>query len=224
MDDAGAPAVDSGAPLADAGSSTLPATLGPADRPARLIAPPEHDGVTELPIVFLLHGYGASATVQDAYFMASAEARRSGYYLVLPDGTMDASGRRFWNATPACCDFAPTGVDDVAYLTGLLDEAVAALPIDEDRVYFIGHSNGGFMSYRMACELSDRIAAIVSLAGSDFIGDMDCVPTQPVSVLQVHGDMDETIGYAGTAGYPSARAGRRPLGDPRRLHRHAGGR
>lgn len=192
------------APAGDAGAG-VPSTLGPSERPARLVVPTAHDGTTPLPLVFLLHGYGASGTLQDTYFMASATARTRGFYLVVPDGTMDASDRRFWNATPFCCDFAPTAVDDVAYLTGLLDEAIERLPVDEDRVYFIGHSNGGFMSYRMACEISDRVAAIMSLAGSDYAGEMDCVPSADVSVLQVHGTMDDTILYAGTAGYPSAR-------------------
>ena len=70
-------------------------------------------------------------------------------------------------------------------------------------VYFFGHSNGGFMSYRMACDHADRITAIGSLAGSD--AWTECTPSQPVSVLQVHGDMDDTISYDGVnLGYPSA--------------------
>ena len=81
-------------------------------------------------------------------------------------------------------------------------------PVDPDRIYFMGHSNGGFMSYRMACEASERVAAIVSLAGSDFLGDDDCVPTAPVSVLQVHGTLDGTIRYEGgdlgAGAHPSA--------------------
>ena len=205
--DGGAEPVDAAAVDAagdDAGA--LPTTLGPAERPAGLVIPPAHDGTTPLPIVFLLHGYGATAEIQDLYFRASTTARTQGYYLVLPNGTVDSTGKRFWNATPACCDFGGTEVDDVAYLTSLLDEAESMLPVDTSRVYFYGHSNGGFMSYRMACELSDRITAIASLAGSDFRNETDCVPDRAVSVLQVHGTDDETIAYEGTTAYPSARA------------------
>ena len=186
------------------GTDAPPTTLGPDDRPADILVPPQHDGTTKLPLVILLHGYGAAGVLQKGYFRADADAERVGYYLLTPDGTKDSGDKRFWNATPACCDFEGTEVDDVAYLTGLLDEAIAALPIDEDRVYFIGHSNGGFMSYRMACELSDRVAAIMSLAGADFLSETDCVPTSPVSVLQVHGDADSTISFDGTAAYASA--------------------
>lgn len=185
------------------GPDALPSTLGPPERPADLVVPTAYDGVTPLPVVMLLHGYSANGAAQDVYFGLSRAARADGFYTIVPDGTVDASGKRFWNATPACCDFGRTGVDDVAYLTGLLDELESLAPVSD--VYFVGHSNGGFMSYRMACELADRISAIASLAGSDFAGDTDCVPERPVSVLQIHGDADAVIPYAGALGlYPSA--------------------
>lgn len=188
----------------DAGPATpeLPSAIGPAERPADLVVPPAHDGVTPLPAIILLHGYGANGSAQDVYFGLSRSARSAGFYVVIPDGTLDTSGRRFWNATPACCDFGGVGVDDVAYLTSLMDALEAVAPVSD--FFFVGHSNGGFMSYRMACERSERVSGIVSLAGSDFLGETDCVPDQAVSVLQVHGDADTTILYDGTAGYPSA--------------------
>lgn len=201
-DDAGIDAGPSGSE--DASVPGPPSTLGPADRPAELVVPDAHDGEAPLPAIVLLHGLGASGDAQDLYFGLSRAARRAGFYLVIPDGTVDAEGRRFWNATPACCDFGGTGVDDVAYLTGLIDELEAAVPVGA--LFFMGHSNGGFMSYRMACEEADRVDAIVSLAGSDFPGDDDCVPSAPVAVLQIHGDEDPTVVYDGGPGgvYPSA--------------------
>lgn len=201
----GGPSLDAGPPV-DAGP-VAPRILGPADRRAEFVVPPAYDGVTPLPLMLLLHGYGATASAQDLYFRASQTARARGYYLILPDGTVDSSGSHFWNATPACCNFDGSTVDDVAYLTSLIDEAEAVVPVDTTRVYVYGHSNGGFMSYRLACELSERVTAIVSLAGADFLGDTDCVPTLGVSVLQVHGTTDETIAYAGNAYYPAARDG-----------------
>lgn len=198
-DDAGA-GVDAGPPVPEA-----PETIGPADRPAALIVPSAYDGVTPLPAVILLHGFGASGEAQDTYLGLSRAARREGFYVVTPDGTMGADGRRFWNATPACCDFGGTGVDDVAYITELMDALEAAVPVADGQLYLMGHSNGGFMSYRMACERSERIAGIVSLAGSDYLEDDACTPTAPVPVLQIHGTLDETILFDGEAGrYPSA--------------------
>jgi polyhydroxybutyrate depolymerase len=89
-------------------------------------------------------------------------------------------------------------VDDVGYLRGLIEEAKLTYNIDAKRVYLMGHSNGGFMSFRMACEASEHITAIVSLAGSTFDDPADCSPaTVPLSVLAVHGTADDTIEYEG---------------------------
>ena len=92
----------------------------------------------------------------------------------------------------------------------MLNEMESKYSIDRKRIYFVGHSNGGFMSYRMACKHSDRIAAIASLAGATFLNSSDCAANNPVSVLQVHGTSDTTILYNGGAilgrQYPSATA------------------
>jgi polyhydroxybutyrate depolymerase len=179
--------------------------LGPADRPARLVAP---DEVTApAPLLVLLHGYGADAAGQDAYLGVTEQAASRGLYVLLPDGTMSDSGKRFWDSEGACCNFSSTPVDDVAYLSGLIDEALAERPIDPDRVYLFGHSNGGFMSYRMACDAADRIAAVAVLAGSDAPEADDCAPSEPVSVLHLHGTDDRVIEYAGgtiTTTFPGA--------------------
>lgn len=182
----------------------VPGTVG-GDRPARVVAPDGWAGDTPLPLVVLLHGFTASAALQDFYFGLSRRVTERGFVLLLPDGTVNSDGNRFWNATDACCDFERSGVDDVAYLLGLLDELEAAVSIDATRVYFVGHSNGGFMAHRLACDAADRITAIVSLAGSTWADESRCTPARPVSLLQIHGTSDDTIPYAGTAfGYPGA--------------------
>lgn len=200
--DGAAPADGGALPDGGAMAGELPRNLGPAERPARLTVPATHDGVTPLPVLVSLHGYGGSGTLQNGFLGVARAASEHGMYVITPNGTQDSSSRRFWNATPACCDFAGDTVDDVAYLTSLLDELEALAPVSD--IYFFGHSNGGFMSYRMACELAPRISAIASLAGSDYLSDTTCVPSEPVSVLQIHGDADGTISYLGSGGYPSA--------------------
>ena len=112
-------------------------------------------------------------------------------------GRSTATANRFWNATDACCNFDKAGVDDVAYLTGVIAEIQAKLSIDPKRIAFVGHSNGGFMSYRMACDRAGLVAAIVSLAGATFADPADCAPSEPVSVAQVHGTADDVIRYEG---------------------------
>ncbi len=204
-DDAGFESLDAGA--GDAGVSAVDAGQGDGGldlaraallraRPYTLKAPAGN--VTgAMPLVILLHGYGASGQIQNFYFGLSAQSDRSGFLLATPDGTTDASNRKFWNATDACCDFAGTNVDDVEYLHAIIDDAQRRYSVDPKRVFLIGHSNGGFMSHRMACDASSRIAAIVSFAGATWKNAARC-PAQPgVSVLQVHGTMDETVAYGG---------------------------
>jgi polyhydroxybutyrate depolymerase len=207
-----APPADGGAdvPVRDAGPPDP--RFGTAERPATVALPAAHDGTTELPLVVLLHGYGLGAAFQNAYFGLDDITRARGVYLLLPESPDDSFDSPYWNATDACCDFDRSGVDDVAALEALLDEVIAALPIDESRIYFLGHSNGGFMSYRFACERGSRLAAIGVLAGDDFLDPTACVPTTPVSVLHMHGDADEIIPYAGgTAPTPTGATALEPF-------------
>jgi polyhydroxybutyrate depolymerase len=178
-----------------------PSTVG-GDRPASVVYPADWDG-TPLPLFILLHGYGASGVVQDGYFGLSARADR-GFAVVLPDGTLNRDGSRFWNATDFCCNFGGADIDDVAYVTSLIDEMEAKVAIDPARVVLIGHSNGGFMSYRMACDRPDRIAGIASLAGTTWKDESRCAGTTAVPVLHMHGTVDETIFYDGAPEYPGA--------------------
>ena len=118
--------------------------------------PSSYSKDTSLPLVVLLHGYGATGALQESYMKFESVAEKNRFILVYPDGTIDSSGRRFWNATDACCDFASAVADDV-YLLSILKEMESNYSVDPKRIYFVGHSNGGFMSYRMACKYPDRI-------------------------------------------------------------------
>jgi polyhydroxybutyrate depolymerase len=159
--------------------------------------------------LILLHGYGSSGQDHDAYFHLGDEVERRRIIYAFPNGTMDRSGNRFWNATDACCDFDRTGVSDVDYLEGVIAAVKSSLNVDSKRIYLVGHSNGGFMSYRMACDHADEIAAIVSLAGASFANAADCRPSAPVAVLQIHGVADDVVAYDGGSiagvGPPDAR-------------------
>ncbi|MBL9037640.1 MAG: hypothetical protein JNG84_03895 [Archangium sp.] len=179
--------------------------VGPRERPVRLVVPPTASG-TKLPLLVLLHGYGSNSEQINQAWHATATALAKGFVLALPEGTPDSQGRKFWNATPACCDRENRGIDDVAYLSAVLDAIEAEVPIDTSRVYFAGHSNGSFMSFRMGCERATRVTAIAGLAGADFPSAETCVPSRPVSVLHAHGTRDDVIRYEGApTAYPSAR-------------------
>ena len=166
---------------------------GRGDLPVHV--PSGYDSSTPAPLILLLHGYTASGAQQDSYFNLSGLVDDYGFILVAPDGTEEASDRRsrFWNASSSCCNFFGSDVDDVAYLTRLIDAVKADYAIDDTRVALFGHSNGGFMSYRMAHDRSGIISAMASLAGADQSGS----PANPVHVLQIHGTADTVIAYEG---------------------------
>lgn len=170
-----------------------PPTEFGGDRPAELERPADYTPDQPWPLVVMLHGYGANATLQDVVFGLGERVERDGFLLLKPEGTVDGNGNRFWNATPECCDFFQSGVDDVAYLSGILEEVRAHYPVAQ--VSLVGHSNGGFMSYRMACDRPDLVDRIVVLAGATFADEEDCVGSEPVAVAHVHGTLDATIAY-----------------------------
>ena len=178
-------------------------------RPAEVSIPSDYNTETLYPLVILLHGFGANGVVQSLYFGLNTRVDTQQFVLVTPDGTMNESGRRYWNATPSCCagPDEEDQINDVAYIRGLIEKAAANYSIDTSRVGVIGHSNGGFMSLRMACEASDLVTSVVSLAGSTWEDAASCMPAEyPVSVLAMHGDEDSVIPYAGSVmrGFPSA--------------------
>ena len=171
------------------------------DRPARVVVPESYDGLTPMPLLFLLHGYTANADIQDLYFRLSARADEDGFILVLPNGTIDSEGNTFWNSWALSAET----VDDVGYLIGLLDEMEATWRVDSSKVYFLGHSNGGYMSYRMACEHADRITGILNFAGlSPYWQESNCQPSEPVSMLHAHGTNDDRVPYDAVEGRPGA--------------------
>lgn len=165
-------------------------------RPVDVIVP---DGLSDepAPLVVVLHGYSGTADVQQQYFRFQDEAAARGAILAYPDGTTNQRDLQFWNATEACCNFFGADVDDVAYLSAVVDHVRSLHAVDPQRIYLAGHSNGGFMSYRVACERADLFAAVVSLAGATYVDPDDCAPSEPVSIAQVHGTLDEVIAYDG---------------------------
>jgi len=181
----------------------------PGDRPFTLVLPNNYQPNTPAPLIIGLHGYTAEAPYAQSYFELGKVADAKGILTVYPSGTKDSNGYLFWNATPACCNFDSSTVDDEAYLLSIIDSVSKDYAVDPARIYIMGHSNGGFMAHRMACNQSDRIAAIVSISGATFSNPKSCKPTSPVNVLQIHSTNDDVITYTGgylfSSAYPSAR-------------------
>ena len=184
-------------------SDTHDVRLLGGDRPATLALPFGFDAAKPILLVVSLHAYGSNAWKHDQYLRLSQAASLEGAAILLPQGLKDADGKHFWNATDWCCDFAQTGVDDVAYLRALIQEAETIIAID--RVAVVGHSNGGFMAWRLACEGVPKLAAIASItsiAGASAAEPPVCEGAAPVSALHLHvgADEDELVRYSGVDG------------------------
>ncbi|MCH7793323.1 MAG: polyhydroxybutyrate depolymerase [Planctomycetes bacterium] len=145
-----------------------------------LTVPASYDGGTATPLVFNFHGFTSEAIAQFVYSQLSQTAEAEGFILVTPQGTLNSVGARFWNAGPGL-------PDDVSFVDQLLTSLQSELCIDPARVFSTGISNGGFMSSRLACVLSGRIAAIAPVAGTTFPGSCDA---RPVPVIAFHGTND----------------------------------
>lgn len=174
---------------------------------AKLYVPKHYTADRKWPVITLLHGYGSDGAKQSFYYRLKSFVSERGFFLIVPEGIKEeGSGKQFWNATDACCDFKKTNVDDVSYLTGLVHDTKRTYNIDLGRVYAIGHSNGGFMAHRLACEAADLYASIVSFAGAGYKNADLCDPSEPISVLQIHGTDDNKVKFDGDEklNFPSA--------------------
>lgn len=158
-----------------------------------LYVPASYTGDAPVPLLFNFHGYGSNATEQMWYGDFRSIADEEGFLIVHPEGTLDATETTHFNV-----GWGSSGVDDVGFASALIDAIAADYNIDLKRVYSTGMSNGGYISYHLACNLSDRIAAVASVTGSmsQFTFN-NCDAQHPTPILQIHGTADGVVPYAG---------------------------
>lgn len=156
----------------------------------RIHLPANHNKDVALPLIFNFHGYTSNALEQEFYSGMNQVADTARFIVCYPDGINNA-----WNVGWA---FGSTA-DDVGFTAAMIDEFYVKYGIDKSRVYSCGMSNGGFMSYTLACRLNDRIAAIASVTGSMIPNGINtCKPDRAVPVMEIHGTSDGTVNYNGT--------------------------
>jgi len=159
-----------------------------------LYIPSSYNPATPSPLVLSFHGYSSNAHVNFTYTRFNSIADTAGFILIHPQGTL-LNEISHWNVGGWTLG---STVDDVGFVSTLLDTISNSYNIDQERVYSTGMSNGGYMSFLLACQLSNRIAAVASVTGSMTPQTYNnCNPQHPTPILQIHGTADGTVPYNG---------------------------
>lgn len=153
--------------------------------------PPSYNAKNQTPVVLVFHSAMMNGSMMARFCGLSEKADQAGFVVVYANGTGTTPFFLYWDAGGVRGRVA----DDVGYVRNLLDDLAIVVHVDPRRVFAAGMSNGAMMCYRLAAELSDRIAAIAPVAGTMAIDQ--CHPHRPVSVLHFHGTQDGLVLYGG---------------------------
>jgi polyhydroxybutyrate depolymerase len=172
----------------------------------RVHVPSQYDDARSYPVVLGFHGGGGDASGLMAMSRINEKADKEGFLAVYPEGIKPAVERkawpgRTWNAGICCGRAMEEKVDDVGYVSALLDDLEKRFNVDKRRIFATGISNGAMMSYRLASELSFRIAAIAPVSGA--MGTDDYDSERPVSIIHFHGTADDFAPFYGGKGQKS---------------------
>jgi polyhydroxybutyrate depolymerase len=176
------------------GTSTRALIVDGRQRYYEVFVPRGLDRSKPAPVILAFHGGGSTPRAFAALTQFNQQVQLLGFVIAYPAGY-----KRFWNAGDDCCGPPQEeGVDDVAFTRAVIDDLRTQIAVDDRRIFSTGFSNGGKLTYRLACELSDRIAAIA--VGSSSLGVSQCQPVRPVPVLAFHGTADTFNPYHGGRG------------------------
>ncbi len=163
--------------------------------------PPNYFQSANFSLVIALHGGGGDALQFETTSKLSEKANASRFIVVYPEGVKSTGplGARSWNAGNCCAYASDNNINDVAFISKLIDKLTATYKINPKKVYVTGHSNGGMMAYRLACELAGKIAAIAPNA-STMVVNQPCNPSRAVPILHMHSVLDTHVPYKGGMG------------------------
>jgi polyhydroxybutyrate depolymerase len=167
----------------------------------RIYVPSVIPNGTSVPLVVALHGGLGTSSQFEANSGLNGFAESNGFIVAYPDGVgnqPDGSGYQTWNGGYCCGPAATQSIDDITFIRNVVTDLRNSLPVNTSRVYALGHSNGGILSYKIACEMSDVVAAIGVQAGSNVV--TDCRPAHAVSVFHLHGTSDSNMPINGGKG------------------------
>lgn len=168
---------------------------GGSDRRYLVYLPVSYDRTIATPVIFNFHGGGGNADGVNAMSLMNETADKYGFIVVYPEGT----GARILGKTVAAwntgTDERIAHVDDVGFISTVIEKVKTDFNADPARIYATGMSNGAQMAYRLACELSDTIAAIAPVGAQGVFAA--CAPKRPVPIIHFHGTEDPCAPYNG---------------------------
>lgn len=163
--------------------------------------PPNYYDTSGFALVVALHGFGGNAAEMEHDYGITDKANTEHFIVVYPEG-LPSNGPlhlRTWN-TGSCCGYSQAiQVDDVHFIRSLIDDLTDKYHIDPKRIYVTGMSNGAMMTYTLACEMSDKLAAAAPVSGT-LMMSMPCSPTRPVPILHIHSMLDTRVPFNGGIG------------------------
>jgi polyhydroxybutyrate depolymerase len=168
----------------------------------RVHVPRKYRAATPAPLVLAFHGGGGDMNymANDKYYGLVSKAEAEGFIVVFPSGfsRLNSGKLATWNAGTCCAGARDRNVDDVGFVRAIIGNVTRQLDIDRNRIYATGMSNGGMMTYRLACEMADTFKGIAAVAGTD--NTTSCMPVAPISILHIHARNDDHVLYNGGAG------------------------
>ena len=180
-----------------AGDYNFSLIYGGLERAFIVHAPGLYDGTAPTALIINFHGGGGNAENQIGTALMNEKSDEAGFIVVYPNGISEPGkpDNRTFNAGNCCGAARDTSVDDIGFVKKMLIELKSKFNIDTKRIYATGYSNGAMLSHRLACEMTDTIAAIASIAGGVQIPE--CNPSRPIAVLEFHGTDDRSVKYEG---------------------------
>ena len=188
---------------ANRGLFTRKLTYDNLDRAYTVYIPSSYEEVSEVPLLLHFHGFGGSAGEGLIFSDMQTLAETEGFILVGPQGaSLEEEKSSHWNHEPKSAKQNKSDIDDLGFTSALIDEICSSYSIDSKRVYACGYSNGAFLANSLSCYLSNKIAAVASIAGlisTEIIKQHR--PIHPTAVIMFHGTEDQIIPYEGIEGY-----------------------
>jgi polyhydroxybutyrate depolymerase len=163
--------------------------------------PPTYDAGSNFSLVVALHGFGGKAGQMEQDYKLTEKSNEAQLVIVYPEGTKSDGplGLQSWNAGTCCDEALDQQVNDVGFISQLIQKLVRQFKINPKKVYVTGMSNGAMMTYRLACEIPNQIAAIAPVSGT-LLTATPCQPSRKMPILHIHSSVDNKVPYAGGIG------------------------